>query len=256
MKRFSIAVGIMSASFLQPFVVRADLPVIDPSVLAQAIEEVQLTIEQVHQITTEVQRLGDPITIKLPGAAAVIASLGIKGDFQTWTDLRNSATASAAFLYDGDGLYHVIGESITNADGQTTPRAGLPYRKFDAVIRAAAALEKTMNDTEVRRQHLRDEIKSTTAQLEVAPTISEVQKLQATLAAQAAELGAIDREREAAMNHLLLQHVANQTDADKQEHARLEERIVDFKTAQQKLGQFLIPNTTPVQIPDPRSVRP
>jgi len=58
------------------------------------------------------------------------------------------------------------------------------------------------------------------------------------------------------MNHLLLQHVANQTDADKQEHARLEERIVDFKTAQQKLGQFLIPNTTPVQIPDPRSVRP
>ena len=74
------------------------------------------------------------------------------------------------------------------------------FRKFDAVVRAAAALEGVMGDTDTRRQQVRADIKATTESLQTASTLADVQKLQATLAAQSAELAAIDREREAAMN--------------------------------------------------------
>jgi hypothetical protein len=63
MKRITSAVSI-AALCGHTFTTHADLPVIDPSVLVQAIQEVQLTIEEVHQITTEVKRLGEP-----PGSA-------------------------------------------------------------------------------------------------------------------------------------------------------------------------------------------
>jgi hypothetical protein len=76
------------------------------------------------------------------------------------------------------------------------------------------------------------------------------------LAAQSATLAAIDREGDAALKRLLLQIAANNNDAAKQEEARREERVADFKGATQKLSDFLKPDPSAVQVPDPRSARP
>jgi uncharacterized membrane-anchored protein YhcB (DUF1043 family) len=235
---------------------RAQWAVIDPAVLAQTILEVETTTEQLDQLKTEVQQLGNPASIIPVGSSAIIQSLGQLGVVKDWTDIRGSATAIAAMNYGGDGLYRVIGEVITNADGLQFKRNPETFRKFDAVVRAAAALEGVMADTDTRRQKVRADIKTTTESLQTASTLADVQKLQATLAAQSAELAAIDREREAAMNWVVTQHISDANDADKQKAATQEERIVDFQSSEQKLTQFLTPDTAPVQLPDPRVAHP
>ena len=256
MKKSTITRVIIAAAFTVAVLARADLPVIDPSVLAQAIQQVQLTTEQLKQLTTEVRRLGDPASFLPVGANQIIESLTQHGVGKTWDELRNFADGHAAMLYDGDGLYRPVGQTITAADGNQVARPIEDYKKFDAIAQATSTLEAVMKDTEARRQRVRDEVKSTTEQLRVAQTVSQIQKLQGVLNAQAAELAAIDREREGALNHVLAQKVENDTDATRQAQARQEERIVDFQSAQQRLMQFLVPDTRPVQIPDPRLSRP
>ena len=113
-----------------------------------------------------------------------------------------------------------------------------------------------MHDTEERRQALRGQIKTTVAQLQSAETTAEVQKLQGVLTAHQAELAAIDRERDAALGRVLVVGIENQTDAARQEQARRDERRVDFRTASEKLGTLLTPDSSPVVIPDPRTRRP
>jgi hypothetical protein len=239
---------------------RAQWEVFDPAIMGETIKQVAMTgqqidlaLKQLKQLSTEVERLGNPASINPAGAAAVIESLGAKSLVKTWNDLRGEATASAAFHSDGDGLYRVIGETVTTADGQQTPRDSDEYRKYDAITRAAVALEIVLGNTAVRREKVRDEIKSTTAQLQSATTMAEVAKLQGVLASQNATLSAIDREGDAALKRLLLQIAANNNDTAKQEEARREERIADFKSSTQKLSDFLKPDCSPVQIPDPRN---
>lgn len=232
---------------------KANLPVIDVSVLAQSIQEVVLATEQVKQITAEVKRLGDPASILPQSADQIVQSLGQTGVGKSWHELRSLADGNAALIYDGNGLYKVIGQTITTSDGNQVVRQADSYKKFDAIAQATSTLEAVMKDTEGRRQQVRDQIKSATEQLKAAQTVAEVEKLQGILNAQSAELAAIDREREGAMNHVMVQKVENETDSAKQEQARKEERLVDFQNAQQKLEQFLIPNTSVVQIPDARN---
>ena len=232
------------------------LPVIDASVLAQVAQQVTLAGQQLDQLKTELTRLGNPAAVGATMAPALMQMLSRTGVGQTDFELRTSATGSAGVAYDGDGLYRPPGEFITTSDGQQFPRPVEPYKKFDAVTRARAALEHVMRDTEERRQQLRAQIKSTVSQLQSAQTLAEVQKLQGALTAQNAELGAIDREREAALSGILVQSIENQTDAARQEQARRDEHLVDFRTAIDKLGRLLTPDTTPVVIPDPRQSLP
>jgi hypothetical protein len=86
--------------------------------------------------------------------------------------------------------------------------------------------------------------------------MAEVQKVQGVIAAEAAELAAIDREREAAISSIQVQRIENLTDADRQALARLEERLVEFRTASDKVGHLLTPDPTPIVIPDPRNRLP
>lgn len=234
----------------------ASVPVIDYSVLAQVAQQVTVAGQQLDQLKTELKRLGDPAAIRAGMAPALLQSLSRTGVGQTGYALRTSATGSAGVAYDGDGLYTPPGEVITTSDGQTFQRPLEPYKKFDAITRARAALEDVMRDTEQRRQQLRSQIKSTVAQLQSAQTLAEVQKLQGVLTAQNSELAAVDRERDAAVNEVMVQNIENQTDAARQEEARGDEHAVDFRTATDKLGRFLTPDPTPVVIPDPRHPLP
>jgi hypothetical protein len=247
MKRALLLLGLLTT-----LSARAATPVIDVEVLKNVIKEVVLVTEQLNQLKIQVQRLGDPAAVEPTSARAVIRSLGLTGVGATLDDLQTLANGTGGVLYDGHGLYRPVGEAVTTADGRAFPRPVEDYRKYDAVTQARFAMEAVMTDTEQRRQAMRSQISDTTAQLRVAKTMAEVAKLQAVLAAQSAELGAIDRERDAALARVLAQRIENETDRERQEQARTEERIVDFRASSAKLSEFLTPNTAPVKIPDPR----
>jgi hypothetical protein len=247
---------LLSALLVLARPVLGQIPVIDVSVLAQVIEDVRLATEQLRQLRTEVERLGDPGAVRLGTVQDLLHNLGLTGVGKTLEELRAMATGDASLQYDGNGLYRPPGDIITTADGRQFPRAVDQYRKFDAVTRTKAALEDVMQDTEKRRQQLREEIKATVAALLAAPTISEVSKLSGLLTAQNAELSAIDRERDAALSRVLVQQTENQADAARQELAEREERVAEFRAASDKLSQFLTPNMSTVHIPDPRTFQP
>lgn len=109
-----------------------------------------------------------------------------------------------------------------------------------------------MRDTQERRQALRQQVQQTLGQLQSASTMAEVAKLSAVLTAQNGELGVIDREREAAMTRVLVQHIENETDDARQKQARRDEQAAVWRAAGEQLGQFLTPNTTPAMMPDTR----
>ena len=232
------------------------VPVIDLSALVQLEETVRITGEQLAQTKIQVERLGNPASIRPVGGKELIDSLGVTGVGRTLEELRSAADGIASLFYDGDGLYSAPEDIIETSDGQVFPRDSEQYRKFDAVTQAKTALEDVMRDTEDRRQSLLAQVQATVTQLQTASTHAESQKLHAVLTAQGSELAAIDRERDAALSRVLVQHIENQTDEARQEQSRREERIIDFRSATEKLGTFLTPDTTPVRIPDPRTRRP
>lgn len=232
---------------------RGEMPVIDPALILQTIEELRLSQSQLLQVTAEVQRLGNPATYKPIAVSEIISSLDATGVGKTWDELRSLASGSNAMSYTGKGLYQAIGQAILTSTGETVAREPDGYKKFDAISKAAVTMEAVMKDTETRRNKVRDQIKTTSEELRGAQTVAEVQKLQAVLAAQSADLAAIDREREGAMDRVLVQKVENDNNAAKQAEARTEERVVDFEKSQDVMGQFLTPNTTPLQIADPRT---
>ncbi len=234
----------------------AQIPVTDASVLVQVLEDVRIATEHLNQFKTEVERLGNPAAILPVGATEVINNLGLTGVGRTLDEVRAVADGVASLRYDNGGLYRAPGEVIRTADGSEFLRAVQDYRKFDAVTQAKTVLEDVMRDTEERRQQLRRQIQATTSQLQGAPTVAEVQKLHGVLTAQNSELAAIDKERDAAMHRLVTQHIENQTDAARQEQARHEEAVVNFRSAAEQVSRFLTPDTVPVRIPDPRTRQP
>ncbi len=231
----------------------AQFVVIDPAVVEQVVQQVTLTLEQLNQLKTEVDRLGDPAAVTLNIARRLQGQLAQMGVGRTLDEVQTAASGSASLAYDGNGLYRPPGAIILTSDGRQTPRVFEKYRKFDAVTQAKNTLEDVMRDTEERRQSLRQQVQQTLGQLQTATTMAEVAKLTGVLNAQNAELAAIDREREAPLSRVLMQHIENQTDDARQTLARREERVADFRAASEKLATFLTPDTTPVRLRDPRT---
>ncbi|MCP5523232.1 MAG: hypothetical protein H7A46_16985 [Verrucomicrobiales bacterium] len=233
----------------------SQVAVFDASVFGQVIKDVQIATDQLQELQGLVERLGDPGDVQLQPAVALMRSLGRLGVGVGLDDLQEAASGTDAVLYHAHGLYMPVQKVITTADGTEFPRDLDVYRKFDAIPRARSAMEDVMADTAKRRQRIRDQMLVTTAQVQISDNFAEIAKLHAVLTAQGAELAAIDRERDAAIDRVLAQQIENSTDAAKQEVARREERMVDFQVATQKLAEFLTPDTTPVQIPDPNQPR-
>jgi hypothetical protein len=237
-------------TFLVPSAM-AQIPVTDVGVFAQAIKEVALVAQQLEQAKTELERLGDPKNILPKSASDLIDTLSKTGEGKTLDEIQAVASSAEALLYDAHGLFRAPGSQIRRADGATVPRDPARYRKFDAITQARTTLEVVFDDTETRRQEVRQQIRRTLGRLQSAGTQSEVLKLQGILTAQNAELAAVDRERDAAASRVLVQQIENQTDAERQETARREERIAAFQQAQERLYRILTPATTPVRIPNP-----
>lgn len=232
------------------------LPVIDVSVLGKLIEDVRIATEQLEQVTTLVDRMGNPADVRLDGVRDLLRSINQMGVGVPLDELQEMASGLEGVLYEAHGLYRALGEVVTTADGAAFPRMTEAYRKYNATTRARVALEEVMDDTDQRRQAVRDQMFLTVVQVRAAETQAEVAKLHAILTAQAAELAAIDRERDAAQARVMAQRTENETDAARQDWARLEERMVDFRTASGQLSRFLTPDPSPVRIPEPGERHP
>ena len=232
------------------------IPVFDASALLKAEEELATLRAQYVQIQQQIKRMGDPVAVDLRAASGLMRSLNAPGVGRTLEEIRSAADGRNAVFYDGSGLYRPPGEFVTTADGLQVARNTNAYRKFDAVIQAKITHEDVMRDTQERRQQLHQQIKDTLAALQLASTLAETHKLVGVLSAQNAELSAIDREREAALSRILVQQIENQNDAARQALADREDRVAAFQTARKRLGQIVLPDTTPVHIPDPRNRRP
>lgn len=234
--------------------VQAQWVVYDPTVWWQTVINTLLVSNQLEHTTLIVDRMGDPAAIReVIGANGIIAGIVQAGTGQTLDQLQMSVSGTAAFWYDGNGLYRVIQDSIATPDGKFVKRAADGYKKYDAVNLTTTDFKAVHDDTETRRLMLLNEIKATTEQTVNATTDAEVQKLQAIAASQATLLGAIDRERDAALGRVAVQDIENRNDEAKQQQARKEERIIDFKEASGRFTQFLSPDTSTMIIPATRS---
>lgn len=238
--------------FIFGFQASGAVPVIDLSVLAQALQQVVLATQQLENAKEQLDRLGNPLQIAPTMTKDLMRGLTDLGEGVPLDQLQSMADGNAGVLFDGNGLYRAPGQVVRRADGLDVSRAIDAYRKYDAIKVARQTLEMVMRDTEERRQRLRQQIRTTLAALQKASTMAEVAKLQAVLTAQNSELAGIDRERDSATARVLVQQVENQTDAERQALAREEEHREAFRQANQKIAEFLTPETAPVLIPDPQ----
>ena len=243
MNRKLILIGLFASLSSVPLA-SAQWVVEDPAMLAQTLintyiaQEQQQTLNGIGQSSREIERrLGDagrsgPVS----GAANVLQSLSASGTSTPGKDVGSPIAGSTC-----NELFRTIGDHIVAPDGTAVSRNADSYRKFNAAHQSAASYQAVLADTEARRQAVLEGIKATTEAVQKAPDLATVQKLQAVASAQIAALSAIDGERSAALGTVLVQNLDNNTDDDKQEQARREERSVDLHSATKQFAQFLTP---------------
>lgn len=230
---------------LAPFAISsacAQLVVHDPVMLAQKL--------------IEMAQAGNPAAIQqLAGFAQLSQSLATAVPNLGLTDLQNAASGANAFTYTANGLYRPVLDRVLTPTGATVPRSEVDYRKFDAVALASSNFNEVQMEVDSRARALREQVRDTIRHVLRATSQAEVQKLQAVLATQGAELASLEREREAALARVLVQDIENRTDQSRQQQARVEDRAAAFQSAQQRLGTFLSPSSAPMKIPAPRPKR-
>ena len=217
----------------------------------------QLVVEDpvvIAQLILQLARQGDPAAIqRLPAVAQLLRSLANRGVGQKFEALQQAASAARAFTYNADGLYQAVNDRVLTPNGREILRAEPIYKKFDAIIRMIADYKAVHDDSGIRRQELRDELRNTTAAAQSALTQTMVDKLKVVATAQSAELGAIDRERDAAFSRIVVQDIQNRNAEAQAQEARKEDQAAAFQEASDNLVNFLQPDTAPLTIPAPGS---
>ena len=200
----------------------------DPAVLAQTILNTYLARDQVDSAKLMINHLGNAASVKTVAGAQSVLQAMAQNSGASLAEVQASCTGLGT-LNGGNQLYRPITGSITTPDGTTLQRRGDSYRKFEAAHQTAANYLRVISETESRRNTVLDGIKATTDAVQRAQSIAEVQKLNVIASAQIAALNAIDGQRSTALGDVLVQALNNNTDAAKQEQARVEDRAVDFK---------------------------
>ena len=155
---------------------------------------------------------------------------------------------------DGGGIYIPISPEIQMADGTFVTRPQEPYRKFEVVQRAVEEYHTVDQDTQERRNTLRQAMKQTTERLEGARSDAEAQKLKGIIAAQTSELATINAERSESFSRVLVLQAANQADQDRQRQADLETRAAQLQNAWTNVIRLFKTDSHPAPIPDPSAI--
>jgi hypothetical protein len=226
--------------------------------IAKYVQMIDNQVQQISTLTSQLQQLqqynkvfGNPSQIlNLAGLTGLITDLQDTGVGQAIGQLENVAQGIDALKYDANGLYHNIGETFTTPDGNSVSRAANLYRQFAAVNETTKNFTSVYADVVSRRDSLRQDIATTTEQLRVATTASEVQKLTGVLIGLNAELSATDKELDHAASVSIVQNAENQNDQAKQQQARVEEQKAEFSEGIQKYNNTVKLSSEPALFPE------
>ena len=262
----SLVISLFAAPLLP-----AQLVVIDPTAIAHnqanhivdLAKYVQMVNNQLTQITTLTQQLqqiqayvkafGNPEQLlHIAGADQLIGSLQQSGVGQTLTQLQRTANGIQALQYNGNGLYSSLGQSFSTPGGAQVPRIEQLYRKYGAIQQDSRNFQSVTNDVLTRRTNLRNQIASTTTQLQAASTDAETQKLTGVLVGYNAELATVDHEIDNAAGQVLTQDAENRADKERDDQARREERQAQTEESFRRYGEVFQLETTPPTFPDGR----
>jgi hypothetical protein len=251
--------------------VTAQVVVIDPTAIAHnqanhivdLAKYVEMVNNQLNQITTMTQELqqvtayvkafGDPSSLlNITGANQLISSLRQTGVGETIGQLQQAANGIRALEYTGNGLYTNLGSTFTTPDGVQLPRAEDLYRKYGAIQQSSQNFQGVTTDVLARRTNLRNQIASTTTQLQAASTDAETQKLTGVLVGYNAELATVDHEIDNAAGQVLTQDAENRADKERDDQARREERQAQIEESFRRYGEVFQLETTPFTFPDGR----
>ena len=202
------------------------------------VQQINALTQQLQQIEAYVKAAGDPSQIvNITGANQLIGSLQQQGVGQTMGHLQQLSIGSRALSYNGNGLYQSLGSNFTTPDGAQVSRAEDVYRKYGAIQTSSSNFQAVTQDVLSRRESLRQQIASTTQELQSATTEAETQKLNGVLAGYTAELGSVDHEVDHAAEQVTTQDAENRADQERQEQARREERQAQVQEGFQQYGQ-------------------
>jgi hypothetical protein len=251
--------------------VTAQVVVIDPTAiahnqanhivdLAKYVEMVNNQLKQITTMTQELQQVteyvkafGDPSSLlNITGANQLISSLKQTGVGQTIGQLQQVANGLQALQYTGNGLYTNLGSTFTTPGGLRLPRAEELYRKYGAIQQSSQNFQGVTTDVLARRANLRNQIASTTTQLQAATTDAETQKLTGVLVGYNAELATVDHEIDNAAGQVLTQDAENRADKERDDQARREERQAQTEESFRRYGEVFQLETTPPTFPDGR----
>lgn len=189
------------------------------------VQQINTLTQQLQQVQAYVKAFGDPEKLlNIVGADQLIGSLQQSGVGQTIGEIQQVANGMQALSYNANGLYQSLGSTFQTSTGAQVPRAEELYRKYGAIQQGSQNFQTVTDDVLTRRESLRQNIATTTQQLQSATTDAETQKLTGVLVGQSAELAAVDREIDQAAAQVATQDIENRADRERQEQARREER--------------------------------
>ena len=217
------------------------------------LKQITTMTQELQQVTAYVKAFGDPSSLlNITGANQLISSLKQTGVGQTIGQLQQAANGLQALQYTGNGLYTNLGSTFTTPGGVRLPRAEELYRKYGAVQQSSQNFQGVTTDVLARRANLRNQIASTTTQLQAATTDAETQKLTGVLVGYNAELATVDHEIDNAAGQVLTQDAENRADKERDDQARREERQAQIEESFRRYGDVFRLETTPPNFPDGR----
>ncbi len=217
------------------------------------IRQINTMTQELQQVTAYVKAFGDPSKLlNIVGANQLIGSLQQTGVGQTLTQLQRSANGLQALQYNGNGLYQSLGQTFTTPSGAQVPRLEDLYRKYGAIQGDSRNFQSVTTDVLARRANLRNQIASTTTQLQAASTDAETQKLTGVLVGYNAELATVDHEIDNAAGEVLTQDAENRADKERDDQARREERQAQIEESFRRYGEVFQLETTPPTFPGGR----
>jgi len=217
------------------------------------LKQITTMTQELQQVTAYVKAFGDPSSLlNITGANQLISNLKQTGVGQTIGQLQQVANGLQALQYTGNGLYTNLGSTFTTPGGLRLPRAEELYRKYGAIQQSSQNFQGVTTDVLARRANLRNQIASTTTQLQAATTDAETQKLTGVLVGYNAELATVDHEIDNAAGQVLTQDAENRADKERDDQARREERQAQTEESFRRYGEVFQLETTPPTFPDGR----
>jgi len=215
------------------------------------LKQITTMTQELQQVTAYVKAFGDPSSLlNISGANQLISSLRQTGVGQTIGQLQQAANGIRALEYTGNGLYTNLGSTFTTPGGVHLPRAQDLYRKYGAIQQSSQNFQGVTTDVLARRANLRNQIASTTTQLQAATTDAETQKLAGVLVGYNAELATVDHEIDNAAGQVLTQDAENRADKERDDKARREERQAQMEESFRRYGEVFQLETTPPTFPN------